>query len=254
MARFVIHPLVMGSKFFDKSMMTYQHGYGTPYTIPIYTWYLEGGDKKILVDTGEMHPVQTEERSRELGGPIYTFDEGLAKYGLTPADIDIVIHTHLHRDHCENDFRCENAAFYVHEKELEVIRAWHPMDYRYVEDYIDEVEERGQFRPLSLQDGEEYEIVPGVRVLHTPIHTPGGLTVLVDTHQGLAAITGFCLIGENFDPPREVRAMDLEVIPPGTVIDPCHAYDVMLALKARAQIILPVHEPRFAAMESIGAP
>ncbi len=41
----------MGTKVFDKGMMTYQHDYGKPYTIPIYSWYLEGGDKKILVDT-----------------------------------------------------------------------------------------------------------------------------------------------------------------------------------------------------------
>lgn len=31
-----IHPIVMGTKHFDKGMMTYQHEYGAPYTIPIY--------------------------------------------------------------------------------------------------------------------------------------------------------------------------------------------------------------------------
>jgi hypothetical protein len=54
---FKIHPIVMGTKIFDKTMMTYQHGYGETYTIPISGWYLEGSDKKILVDTGEMHPI-----------------------------------------------------------------------------------------------------------------------------------------------------------------------------------------------------
>ena len=50
----------MGTKIFDKGMMTYQHDYGKPYTIPIYAWYLEGGDQKILVDTGEMAPIISE--------------------------------------------------------------------------------------------------------------------------------------------------------------------------------------------------
>ena len=36
MTQYTIHPIVMGTKVFDKSMMTYQHGVGTPYTIPIY--------------------------------------------------------------------------------------------------------------------------------------------------------------------------------------------------------------------------
>jgi len=56
MRRYTIHPIVMGTKVFDKGMMTYQHDYGKPYTIPIYCWYLEGGDRPILVDTGEMSP------------------------------------------------------------------------------------------------------------------------------------------------------------------------------------------------------
>ena len=35
MATFVIHPIVLGTKEFDKGMMTYQFDYGMPYTIPI---------------------------------------------------------------------------------------------------------------------------------------------------------------------------------------------------------------------------
>jgi transcription initiation factor IIF auxiliary subunit len=47
--KYEIHPnFVMGTKEFDKGMMTYQHGYGEPFVIPIYCWYLENGDKKIL--------------------------------------------------------------------------------------------------------------------------------------------------------------------------------------------------------------
>lgn len=115
-----IHPIVMGTKVFDKGMMTYQHDYGTSYTIPIYCWYLEGGARKILVDTGEMNPVVSEERERAIGGRIHTFESGLAQYGLAPSDIDIILHTHLHNDHCENDFKCENATIYVHERSLRV--------------------------------------------------------------------------------------------------------------------------------------
>jgi len=143
-----IHPIVMGTKVFDKGMMTYQHDYGTPYTIPIYCWYLEGGDRKILVDTGEMRPVVSDEREKAIGGKIYTFEDGLAKYGLVPQDIDIILHTHLHNDHCENDSKCVNAKIYVHEKELARIHDPHPLDFRYLEDYIEEVEENGQVMAL----------------------------------------------------------------------------------------------------------
>jgi glyoxylase-like metal-dependent hydrolase (beta-lactamase superfamily II) len=248
MSQYIIHPIVMGTKVFDKGMMTYQHGYGTPYTIPIYCWYLEGGDKKILVDTGEMSPIVSAEREAAIGGKIYTFEDGLARFGLKPEDIDIVIHTHLHNDHCENDFKCVNARFYVHEKELERIHDVHPLDFRYLEECIEDVEAAGQIDVVTGDRG----IVPGIRVMHTPAHTEGGLTVLVDTAKGLAAITGFCVIMDNFEPPKEVRAMEMEVIPPGTCVNPRLAYDAMLKVKQLADILLPLHEPRFAGGEPIG--
>jgi N-acyl homoserine lactone hydrolase len=245
---FRIHPIVIGTKAFDKGMMTYQHDYGKPYVIPIYCWYIEGGVQKILVDTGEMSPLRSAEREKDIGGKIYTFEEGLARWGLSPEQIDIVIHTHLHNDHCENDSRCTRAKFYVHEKELERIHDPHPLDYRYMEEYIEEVEENGQV--ISLKG--DSEIVPGIRTVHTPAHTEGGMSVVIETQKGRAVITGFCVIDENFDPPPAIRGMDMEVIPPGTSINPYRAYDEMLRVKQMADILLPLHEPRFAAIDTIG--
>ncbi len=242
MTTYRIHPIVLGTKQFDKGMMTYQHDYGTPYTIPIYAWYLEGGDRTILVDTGEMHPVCSEDRERAIGGKIHTFEAGLARFDLVPEDIDTVIHTHLHNDHCENDYKCVNAEIVVHPEELNRIHNPHPLDFRYVEDYIEDVEENGQIR-LVEADGE---IAPGVRIMHTPAHTEGGLTVLVETDSGTAAITGFCAINDNLFPPKPIRAMEMEVIPPGTHVNAYDAYDIMLKVKDSADIVLPLHEPAFA--------
>lgn len=247
MTQYIIHPIVMGTKIFDQSMMTYQHGQGQAYTIPIYTWYLEGGDQTILVDTGEMSPIQTPDREKAINGKIYTFEEGLARWGLRPEDIDIVIHTHLHNDHCENDYKCCNAAIYVHEKELKTIHDPHPLDYRYLEDYIEDVEDKGQIRTVTQDD----QICPGISVMHTPAHSPGGLSVCIETAKGKAVITGFCTIDENFYPPKEIRAMEMEVIPPGTHVNAYESYDILIKIKSIADILLPLHEPRFAAMDTV---
>ncbi|MBL0715192.1 MAG: N-acyl homoserine lactonase family protein [Desulfosarcina sp.] len=247
MTIYKIHPIVLGTKIFDKGMMTYQHDYGREYVIPIYAWYLEGGDRNVLVDTGELNPIRSPERETAIGGKIYTFEEGLARWGLRPEDIDIVIHTHLHNDHCENDYKCSRARIYVHAAELEAIHNPHPLDFRYLEDFIEDVEANGQLEVIE----EEMEILPGVQVVHTPAHTLGGLSVVVATEQGQAVITGFCVIEENFNPPKAIRAMEMAVIPPGTPVNPCQAYDIMVALKARADILIPLHEPRFAAVETV---
>jgi len=242
-----IHPIVMGTKVFDKSMMTYQYGNGIQYTIPIYCWYLEGSNKNILVDTGELSPIQSESREAAINGKIYTFEEGLSRWDLKPEDIDIVIHTHLHNDHCENDYKCVNADIYVHENELTKIHNPHPLDYRYLEDYIEDVEENGQIRKIS----EDKEIFSGITCIHTPVHTEGGLTILINTPSGKAAITGFCVIDENFNPPAEIKAMEMDVIPPGTHVNVYEAYDIMMKIKELADIVLPLHEPKFASIDTI---
>ncbi|MEW6261244.1 MAG: N-acyl homoserine lactonase family protein [Thermodesulfobacteriota bacterium] len=252
MTTYWIHPIVLGTKVFDKSMMTYQFNNGQTFTIPIYAWYLEpaGGASTagpILIDTGEMHPIQSADREQAIGGRIHTFTEGLARFGLAPSDIDRVIHTHLHNDHCENDAACTHARILVHEAEIRRIHDPHPLDYRYVEDYILDVEENGQVETIS----EDCDVAPGIRVVHTPAHTEGGLTVLVDTPGGRAAITGFCVIQENFDPPKQIRAMEMEVIPPGTHVNVYEAYDWMLRVREMADILIPLHEPRFASMETV---
>ncbi|MFZ1982876.1 MAG: N-acyl homoserine lactonase family protein [Desulfatitalea sp.] len=248
MKTYTIHPIVMGTKQFDLSMMTYQHGQGKPYTIPIYCWYIAGGDRTILVDTGEMSPIQSPEREAAIGGKIYTFEQGLARWGLKPEDIDLIIHTHLHNDHCENDFKCGHATIYVHEAELTRIHNPHPLDFRYLEDYILDVEENGQIRTVT----GDTEILPGIEVIHTPAHTPGGLSVVIATPKGKAVITGFCTIDQNFYPPKEIKAMEMEVIPPGTHVNAYEAYDILMKVKALADILIPLHEPRFAAMDTIG--
>jgi len=247
MAQYTIHPIVTGTKIFDKGMMTYQHDYGHTYTIPIYTWYIEGGDKKILVDTGEGHPIVSADREQAIGGKIYTFEDGLALYGLKPADIDIVIHTHLHNDHCENDHKCTNARFYVHSRELERIHDPHPLDFRYLGDYIEDAEEDGRIEAID----SDREIVPGISVMHTPAHTDGGLSVAVETSAGKAVITGFCVIMENFYPPPEIRGMEMDVIPPGTHVNAYEAYDILEKVKEAADILIPLHEPSFAGVNSI---
>lgn len=247
MSLYRIHPIVMGTKIFDKSMMTYQYGTGETYTIPIYCWYIEGGDRKILVDTGEMSPIQSKDRERSIGGRIYTFEEGLDRWKLKPEDVDVIIHTHLHNDHCENDYKCVNAEIYVHEKELKRIHNPHALDYRYLEDYLEDVEENGQIRPVQTGG----DLFPGISVIHTPAHTDGGLTVAIDTEDGKACITGFCVIMENFEPPKEIRAMEMEVIPPGTHVNVYESYNLMLKIKEMADILIPLHEPGFASVDTI---
>lgn len=227
MRQYVIHPLVVGANETDQGIMTYLKGYGKRIYLPIYVFYLEGGPEKILVDTGLEQFMVPKGLEEEYGLKVQEFEDALATYGLKPEDIDIIIHTHLHNDHCENDYKCTNARVYVQKKEYEFFQHPHPLDHRYFPDLLDEVE-------VVQVDGDQ-EIVEGIQVLLTPGHTVGGQSVVVNTSQGKAVITGFCCNEQNFPANGPVVAS-------GVHINAIDAYESARRVREMADILLPLHD------------
>jgi len=227
MPNYTIHPLAVGFNETDQGIMTYQRHYGKRIILPIYSFAIMGGDERILVDTGIedfMAPPDLEER---MGFPVLPFEQALATIGWTPEDVDIIIHTHLHNDHCENDVLCTNAKVYVQKAELDFFNNPHPIDHRYYPDVLDDVD-------IVTVEGDS-TILDGVSVLFSPGHTPGGQSVVVETARGRAIITGLCCNAENFPTGGGVIA-------PGVHLDAIQAYESMKRILESADIIIPIHD------------
>jgi hypothetical protein len=45
--------------------------------------------------------------------------------------------------------------------------------------------------------------------------------------------------------------MEMDVIPPGTHVNVYEAYDIVLKVRDMADILLPLHEPKFASVDTI---
>jgi len=228
---YVIHPIVCGLNATDQGIMTYQRHYGTRIHIPIYCYYLEG-THKVLVDTGLEDFMVDPKVEAELGITAEGLDEGLERLGVAPDEIEVIVHTHLHNDHCENDSMFPRAKVYVQRAELEFCREPHPLDHRYDEDYLEECE--------IVELEESGNILPGIDVVLTPGHTPGGQSVIVDTAEsGRVLLTGFCCNEKNFP--------DLgPAVCPGVHTDALQAYDSInrvKQMKERGEIdlIVPCH-------------
>ena len=228
MREYTIHPLAVGINETDQGVMTYLREYGKRIYLPIYAFYLKGGDNRILVDTGLGDFVATPEAEETCGFRILEFEEALATVGLTAEEIDIIIHTHLHNDHCENDYKCTNAEIYVQKAEYEFLLNPHPVDHRYYPDILDGLK-------VTQVEGDA-EIAEGVRVIFSPGHTVGGQSVAVNTAHGRAVITGFCCNAKNF--PAQGPA-----IAPGVHINLAEAYDTIQKIRAMADILIPIHDP-----------
>jgi glyoxylase-like metal-dependent hydrolase (beta-lactamase superfamily II) len=237
-----IHPMPIVRIFSDKGLFTYLSGYGEKIWSPVYTFYLEGPREKILVDTGisaaEMKRVAKFVTQVE---DITPFEKSLAKYDLTPEDIDIVIQTHLHSDHCMNTRKCKNARVIVQEAELNFALSPHPL---YAGVY-----QKQWYAGINFEtvNGDK-EIVPGVSVVSLPGHTKGSQGVMVDTRKGKCIIAGFCALDENFGDMADAAS---PVVLPGICLDPMKAYDSILKVKKTTDCIIPIHSDRFMNVETV---
>jgi N-acyl homoserine lactone hydrolase len=143
--------------------------------MPVYVHVIDHPDARVLVDTGmtQLHPAVADMDPRLL--PLSTqpdFDLG---------SIDLVINTHLHFDHCGGNHLFAGRPIYVQRRELD--------DARTEEDYTirEWVEAPGvQYIPV---DGA-LELLPGLRLVAAPGHTPGSQIVVVETLEGSAVVAG----------------------------------------------------------------
>jgi len=227
MTEYTIRPLAVGINQTDQGIMTYQRGYGTRILLPVYSFLIQGRGLNILVDTGMEEFMVPPGAQEALGFPILEFEEALGLAGLEPRQIDLVIQTHLHNDHCENTGLCSRARIVVQRAEHEFAQNPHPLDHRYFPELLEGLD-------LELVEGD-LEIEPGIDLLFTPGHTPGGQSVAVSTAAGKAIITGFCCNAKNFPQTGPVVA-------PGVHTDAIAAYDSAVRVKELADLILPCHE------------
>jgi N-acyl homoserine lactone hydrolase len=170
--------------------------------IPLYVHLIDHPDARVVIDTGmtEVHPLVADHdpRLRPLG-----------EQDLDLTTIDIVVNTHLHFDHCGGNHLFAGRPIYVQRTELE--------DARSMEDYTirEWVDAPGvQYEPV---DGE-YELLPGVRLVPAPGHTPGLQVVVVETNGDPIVIGGdVATFSSELDEPKEegqrvVRALDPELV------------------------------------------
>lgn len=146
---------------------------------------LESDGNTVLIETGQGDKDFDQIRAR--GGAVGhgLLLQDLAALGVTPDDIDIVINTHLHNDHCGWNTRqldgalrptFANARYVIQAREWDV--ATHPNERTratYLADNLLPLQATGQ---LDLIDGET-QVTSHITVIETPGHTADHASVLI---------------------------------------------------------------------------
>src|SRR3979411_674261 len=131
----------------------------------------------ILVDTGVGWPTELVQEWKIVNRHAA---DALAEHDLSPADVRIVINSHLHFDHCGQNAVFKHAPFYIQRSELARARE----EANPTSEWFDFAGAR-----FELLDGDA-EIAEGVKVVATPGHTVGHQSVLVEMDDGIEVMVG----------------------------------------------------------------
>jgi len=154
---------------------------------PCYCYLASDGERNVLVDSGPDRALAGAEGLDIVGDASTLLTTGLEAWGVGPADVDCIVHTHLHHDHMQNDLMFPNAVVQVQRSELEwASRPDCGRFYFGVRELVTALGDR-----LHTLEGDA-QLFSGLRVVLNGGHTPGHQSVVIDTIEEAVV----CLCGD----------------------------------------------------------
>ena len=212
---------------------------------PIHAWVIDHDGVRVLVDTGETAAARDVPFARMDVPPAAELDSALSSLDLTPADLDVVVLTHMHGDHMDGAVHLGDAAVLVSDVELAHSRSAMARLFQRV--LRQPIPEGVRFEPMPL-DGPPFgafaasrPLTPDGRVLAvaTPGHTPGHISVLCIDDDGNHVL----LAGDATDSLEQLRARRPDAVGPKPAVH-AETIDRILAHgREHPTVFLPSHDP-----------
>jgi 4-pyridoxolactonase len=195
MAETKVYLLDGGSLVLDGYHVFWNKGPGGEVRFPVYSILVEHAEGRFLIDTGFDfdHVMKVLPFEKPIQEKHQTIPGALAKIGLEPKDIDVVINSHFHFDHVGGNKYFPHAKKLCHKDEIAQAAAPEPFEvlgYSDLSFSAEAAEARGKADQLlegttaanSRFEGIEgdSEIAKGVRLLFTPGHAIGHYSLFVE--------------------------------------------------------------------------
>ena len=153
---------------------------------PVRAFAVVHPDGVLLFDTGVgVGEADIDERFRPVRHPL---SEALSAHNLELADVQSVVNSHLHFDHCGQNVLFPGMPIFVQAGEYRAALA--EASYT-VPAWVD-----FPGAAYELLEGDA-EILRGVRLVPTPGHTPGHQSMVLSTGQGTVVLAGQAIYTEE---------------------------------------------------------
>jgi glyoxylase-like metal-dependent hydrolase (beta-lactamase superfamily II) len=200
-----LHFLAAGRLRLKKSVYVRAADRSETFEAPVISALIRHRQGNVLFDTG-CHPSVVEHGEERWGSlmkvmtPLMSAEQtllpSLACVGVQPDDIDVVICSHLHPDHCGCNAFFRKATVLVHAREIEAAKAAGAEAAGYLRADWD------HDQPTDLVEGERDLFGDGkVVLLPLPGHTPGsmGASVHLDRDGSFLLASDAVSLRENLD-------------------------------------------------------
>jgi glyoxylase-like metal-dependent hydrolase (beta-lactamase superfamily II) len=227
-AGFPVSALVMGAPKDEKT------------DIAMVVWLIRGGGRAILFDTG----FHREAWLKQFPTADYLRpDEAVKLAGVKPEDVTDVVISHAHWDHMGGIDLFPKATVWIQKQEFAYYTgdAWQPggrhggIDPEDVKALV----QRNTEGRLRLVDGDDVEILPGIRAYTGARHTFASQYIRVEGDPSFVLASDNCSLYRNLAE-HKASATFSEADQPGNIKN----QERMIALAGSADRVVPGHDPR----------
>jgi glyoxylase-like metal-dependent hydrolase (beta-lactamase superfamily II) len=207
--------------------------------IAMVVWLIRGGGHTILFDSGfhrqkyfdQFHPTD-----------FLSPDKAVQEAGVDPASVTDIIISHAHWDHMDGIDLFPAATIWIQKAEYEYYtgQAWQPGGrHGGIEpEDVQELVRRNIAGKVRVVDGDEKEILPGIRAYTGARHTYASQYIRVEGDPVFVLASDNCYLYENLKSHR-ASATFLPTDAPGNIA----AQQRMIELAGSVDRVVPGHDP-----------
>jgi len=218
-------------------------------TMDYFFWIFRSAGQTIVIDTG-FSPEAAIARKRQ---PVVAPADALARLGIDPKEVKLLVLTHAHYDHAGNLGLYPNAKIVMSRKEFEF---WgtdmgkRPQYGHHIDPLdIERIQALHREGRITLLDGPQNTLIPGIELYELGGHTPGQMAVVVEMPEGPVILASDAIhYYDELEQDRPFAVLD-------SLADMYRGYErIRQWLQRPGAVVIPGHDPevmnRFAPVDA----